>query len=159
MTSSTKPEVHKVLHFGKRRIESRPRAICTEVGRVFLEISNRTDTLSAIIYIYYCWRVRRSDYMVLIEFYCSALIKQLSLPTPTAPSGVRNLVQWNAGASRHRHRPHCNVGERLSRSIIYSQKNARNQWERILLANVRPWTMRPEAYSPTPPPAAVVMPR
>jgi len=30
--------------------------------------------------------------MVLIEFYCSALIKQLSLPTPTAPSGVRNLV-------------------------------------------------------------------
>ena len=31
MTSSTKPEVHKVLHFGKRRIESRPRAICTEV--------------------------------------------------------------------------------------------------------------------------------
>jgi len=47
MTSSTKPEIHTVLHCGKKIIDPRPPVICTEnfvkSGHVVYEIRERTD--------------------------------------------------------------------------------------------------------------------
>jgi len=47
MMSSTKPEVHNVLHCRQRRTEPRPQVTCTEnivkFGHVVFEIRERTD--------------------------------------------------------------------------------------------------------------------
>jgi len=53
MTSSTKPEIHNVLHScHQRRTQPRPQLICTEYfvtfGHMVLEISERTDNQTKI---------------------------------------------------------------------------------------------------------------